>query len=205
MKAMEKVAAEILPNDMGYEWSGTSKQEIESGGQTVTIIALALIFVYLFLVALYESWSIPFAVLLICPLAAAGALIFQLVMGQAFDLYSQVGMIMLIGLAAKQAILIVEFAKELHETDGLSVEEAAVEASKIRFRAIMMTVVAFVVGMLPLILAHGAGASSRISVGSIVFGGMMAAGTLGTIMTPAFYVIIQNLVDKVLGRKPENE
>ena len=112
---------------------------------------------------------------------------------------------MLIGLAAKQAILIVEFAKELHETDGLSVEEAAVEASKIRFRAIMMTVVAFVVGMLPLILAHGAGASSRISVGSTVFGGMMAAGTLGTIMTPAFYVIIQNLVDKVLGRKPENE
>ncbi len=200
MKAMEKVATEILPNDMGYEWSGTSKQEIESGGQTVTIIALALIFVYLFLVALYESWSIPFAVLLICPLAAAGALIFQLVMGQAFDLYSQVGMIMLIGLAAKQAILIVEFAKELHETDGLSVEEAAVEASKIRFRAIMMTVVAFVVGMLPLILAHGAGASSRISVGSTVFGGMMAAGTLGTIMTPAFYVIIQNLVDKALGR-----
>ena len=205
MKAMEKVASEILPNDMGYEWSGTSKQEIESGGQTVTIIALALIFVYLFLVALYESWSIPFAVLLICPLAAAGALIFQLVMGQAFDLYSQVGMIMLIGLAAKQAILIVEFAKELHETDGLSVEEAAVEASKIRFRAIMMTVVAFVVGMLPLILAHGAGASSRISVGSTVFGGMMAAGTLGTIMTPAFYVIIQNLVDKVLGRHKKTE
>lgn len=205
MKAMEKVATEILPNDMGYEWSGTSKQEIESGGQTLTIIALALIFVYLFLVALYESWSIPFAVLLICPLAAAGALIFQLVMGQAFDLYSQVGMIMLIGLAAKQAILIVEFAKELHETDGLSVEEAAIEASKIRFRAIMMTVVAFVVGMLPLILAHGAGASSRISVGSTVFGGMMAAGTLGTIMTPAFYVIIQNLVDKVLGRHKKAE
>jgi len=200
MKAMEKVAAEVLPNDMGYEWSGTSKQEIESGGQTVTIIALALIFVYLFLVALYESWSIPFAVLLICPLAAAGALIFQLVMGQAFDLYSQVGMIMLIGLAAKQAILIVEFAKELHETDGMSVEEASVEASRIRFRAIMMTVVAFVVGMLPLIFAHGAGASSRISVGSTVFGGMMAAGTLGTIMTPAFYVIIQNLVDKMLGK-----
>ena len=121
-------------------------------------------------------------------------------MGQAFDLYSQVGMIMLIGLAAKQAILIVEFAKELHETGGRSVEEAAVEASHIRFRAIMMTVVAFVVGMLPLILAHGAGAASRISVGSTVFGGMMAAGTLGTIMTPAFYVIIQHLVYKVMGK-----
>ncbi len=205
MKAMQDVAINTLPKDMGYEWSGTSKQEIESGGQTTTIIALALIFVYLFLVALYESWSIPFAVLLICPLAAAGALIFQLIMGQAFDLYSQVGMIMLIGLAAKQAILIVEFAKELHETDGKSIEEAAVEASQIRFRAIMMTVVAFVVGMLPLILAHGAGASSRISVGSTVFGGMMAAGTLGTIMTPAFYVIIQHLVDIVMNKKVDKK
>ncbi len=205
MKAMQDVAISTLPKDMGYEWSGTSKQEIESGGQTTTIIALALIFVYLFLVALYESWSIPFAVLLICPLAAAGALIFQLIMGQAFDLYSQVGMIMLIGLAAKQAILIVEFAKELHETDGKPIEEAAVEASQIRFRAIMMTVVAFVVGMLPLILAHGAGASSRISVGSTVFGGMMAAGTLGTIMTPAFYVIIQHFVDIVMNKKVDKK
>ena len=205
MKAMEQVAKAELPNDMGFEWSGTSKQEIESGGQTTTIIALALLFVYLFLVALYESWSIPFAVLLICPLAAAGALIFQLVMGQAFDLYSQVGMIMLIGLAAKQAILIVEFAKVLHEENGMTIEEAAVEASKIRFRAIMMTVVAFVVGMLPLILAHGAGASSRISVGSTVFGGMLAAGTIGTVMTPAFYVIIQHFVDLVMNKKVENK
>ena len=205
MKAMEQVTTETMPSDMGFEWSGTSKQELESSGQTTTIISLALIFVYLFLVALYESWSIPFAVLLICPLAAVGALLFQLMMGQAFDLYSQVGMIMLIGLAAKQAILIVEFAKVLHEENGMSIEEAAVEASKIRFRAIMMTVVAFVVGMIPLVLAHGAGASSRISVGSTVFGGMLAAGTLGTIMTPAFYTIIQHFVYKVMKKKTHAE
>ena len=205
MKAMEQVTKETMPSDIGFEWSGTSKQELESSGQTTTIITLALTFVYLFLVALYESWSIPFAVLLICPLAAVGALVFQLMMGQSFDLYSQVGMIMLIGLAAKQAILIVEFAKVLHEDEGKSIEEAAVEASKIRFRAIMMTVVAFVVGMVPLVLAHGAGASSRISVGSTVFGGMLAAGTLGTIMTPAFYVIIQHLVEKVMNKKKHSE
>ena len=205
MKAMEMVTKETMPSDIGFEWSGTSKQELESSGQTTTIIGLALTFVYLFLVALYESWSIPFAVLLICPLAAVGALVFQLMMGQSFDLYSQVGMIMLIGLAAKQAILIVEFAKVLHEEDGKSIEEAAVEASKIRFRAIMMTVVAFVVGMVPLVLAHGAGASSRISVGSTVFGGMLAAGTLGTVMTPAFYVIIQHLVDRVMDKKKHHE
>ena len=197
MKAMEEVSVKTLPNDISFEWSGTSKQEIESSGQTGFIVAMALTFVYLFLVALYESWTIPMAVLLICPLAAVGALIFQLMMGQAFDLYSQVGMIMLIGMAAKQAILIVEFAKVLHEENGKTIEEAAIEAAHIRFRAIMMTVVAFVLGILPLVLATGAGAQSRISLGSTVFGGMVAAGTIGTLLTPAFYVIIQSMVDKV--------
>ena len=190
MNLMEKISDEILPEDMGYAWSGTSLQEKESSGQIGPILVMSLVFVFLFLVGLYESWLLPISVLLVTPVALVGALLFQYTSGYALDIYSQIGLVMLIGLSTKQAILIIEFAKDAHK-EGLPIKDAAMQAAKLRFRAVMMTNIAFILGLLPLVFASGAGAASRHSVGMTVFGGMLAVAFIGTFLVPAFYVMIE--------------
>lgn len=192
IKEMTRMSKEYLPEDIGFAWSGTSLQEIESQGATGPIVIMCVIFVYLFLVALYESWMLPIGVMLIVPIAALGAIIFQYVWGNSFDIYANIGLIMLMGLSAKQAILIIEFAKTERE-QGLGIVDAAMKAADIRFRAVIMTVLAFIFGILPLVFAQGPGSMSRNSLGVTVFGGMTAAAIVGTIMVPAFYVICQAL------------
>lgn len=190
LDTMEKISKKILPDDMGYAWSGTSLQEKEAGGQIGPIIAMSVIFIFLFLVGLYESWFLPVSVLLVTPVALGGALFFQYITGYSLDIYSQIGLVMLLGLSTKQAILIIEFAKDAHEK-GLFIKEAAIQAAKLRFRAVMMTNIAFILGLLPLVFASGAGAASRHSVGMTVLGGMIAVAFIGTFLVPAFYVLIE--------------
>ena len=193
MKRMEKISEEVLPEDMGFSWSGTSLQEKESTGQIGFILALALIFVYLFLVALYESWTLPIAVMMVAPVSLVGALFGQYICGYSLDLYCQIGLIMLIGLSTKQAILIVEFAKDAYIENGGDEIKAAMQAAHLRFRAVMMTNIAFILGVFPLVVASGAGSVSRHSVGTTVFAGMIAVAFLGTLLVPGFFVCIERM------------
>ncbi|HXN49466.1 MAG TPA: efflux RND transporter permease subunit, partial [Bryobacteraceae bacterium] len=200
--AMEQVAAANLPSGYGYEWTGTTYQEKEAQGHEGVIFGFAAVLVFLCLAALYESWSIPFAVLLAIPLGIFGALTAVWLRSYPYDIYTQIGIVTLIGLAAKNAILIVEFARMRRE-EGFSIVDAALEAARLRLRPILMTSFAFILGVVPLILATGAGAASRHSLGTTVFGGMNAATLLAIFIVPVLYVVIQGIAER--NRKPVPE
>ncbi len=204
LRALTEVAAEVLPEGYGFEWSGQSRQEIEAGNSSVIVLALSIVVVFLFLAALYESWAVPFAVLLATPFGFLGALIALKLGGIDFNVYGQIGLVTLVGLSAKNAILIVEFAK-LNRENGMPIFEAALEAARLRLRPILMTSFAFILGVVPLMIASGAGAASKQSVGTAVFGGMIAATVLTTLAVPAFYVLIQGIAERFGGKPSTTE
>jgi len=184
-----------LPQGYAFSWSGQSLQEIQAGNLAIVIFLLAIVFVYLFLVAQYESWALPFAVIGAVPIAIFGALAGLWLTELANNIYAQVGLVLLIGLSTKTAILIVEFAIQLRKS-GVSAAEAAGKAAVLRFRAVLMTALSFVLGVLPLVFATGAGAGSRVSLGVTVLSGMVAATVLGTLLVPVFYKWVQTLRDR---------
>ncbi len=193
MAAMERLTREDLPRGFGFEWSGQSLQEILSGQQAPMLFAISLIVVFLCLAALYESWSIPVAVLLVVPVGVLGALILTTLRGLPNDIYFKVGLLAIIGLAAKNAILIIAFARDA-QLEGKPLIAATIEACTLRFRPIVMTSLAFVLGVLPLAISGGAGANSRHAIGTGVVGGMLAATTLGLLLVPVFYVVVRRLL-----------
>jgi hydrophobic/amphiphilic exporter-1 (mainly G- bacteria), HAE1 family len=201
---MERIARQILPQGMGYEWTGIAKEQIESGKTTLLIFGLALVLVLLILAAQYESFSLPFIVLLSVPLGVTGALFAQLLRHQANDVFCQIGLVMLIGLSAKNAILIVEFANQLRER-GQSIAEAAIEAARERLRPILMTSFAFILGVFPLVTASGSGAESRHSLGTTVFGGMIVSTVMNLFFVPALYVMVEGARERIVGKPPTQE
>jgi len=195
---MEALANKTLPEGTSFEWTGLSLQEIRAGGAAPILFGLALIVVYLTLAALYESWVLPFAIMLVVPLAVLGALFAQWLRGLANDVFCQVGLVMLVGLASKNAILVVEFAKMLRE-QGESIERAALHAARVRLRPILMTSFAFIFGVIPLVIATGAGSASRNSLGTAVFGGMLLSTFLSLAVVPVFFVLIERVRERFSG------
>ena len=195
MTALEEVAAETLPVTYSYEWTDQSRDQIEAGNRSMQIFVISLIFVFLCLAALYESWTIPLAVLLSVPTAVLGCILGQYLRGQQNDVYMQIGLIMLIGLAAKNAILIVEYAK-MNMEKGMGVVDAAVEASRLRLRPILMTSFAFILGCLPLAVAPGPGAGARVSMGNAVVAGMTFNTLFGIFLIPVCFVVVEKFFSK---------
>ena len=206
LSLMDQVAANTLPRGMAYDWTATAYQEKQVGPQAYFIYALSITLVFMVLAGLYESWTSPAAVILVVPLALVGVLLALMLRDMANDLYTQVGLVLMIALASKNAILIVEFARDLH-AEGLSITEAAVEATRRRFRPIIMTSFAFILGVTPLLYAGGAGAASQRAIGTVVFGGMLSSTLLAIPFVPVFYVIMQNLSERRTrrnsGEKPD--
>jgi len=202
LNLMEQVAQKALPHGMSYDWTGTSYQEKRVGNQAYFIYALSITLVFLVLAALYESWTAPAAVILVVPMALIGVLLALMIRGLDNNLYTQVGLVLMIALASKNAILVVEFARELR-AEGMSIRDAAVEATRRRFRPIIMTSFAFILGVAPLLIATGAGAASRQSIGTVVFGGMLASTFLAIPFVPVFFVLMQGLSERRAAKKSE--
>ena len=200
MAAIDQLVAK-LPSGIGYEWTGASYQEQQSGSQAPALYAISILVVFLCLAALYESWSVPFSVMLAVPLGVLGALAAAYLRGMENDVYFQVGLLTTIGLSAKNAILIVEFAKTLHD-EGMELIAATVEACRMRLRPILMTSFAFMLGVFPLVISTGAGANSRHAIGTGVFGGMLSATLLAIVFIPLFFVVVMRLVRRTQVRQP---
>jgi HAE1 family hydrophobic/amphiphilic exporter-1 len=195
IEAMQELSAKALPLGFAYEWTGLSLEELQSAGTAALLFGLGTLVVYLTLSAQYESFVLPFIVLLAVPMALLGALLAQWGRGLQNDVYCQIGLVMLVGLSSKNAILIVEFAEQLRER-GMSISDAAVEAARIRLRPILMTSFAFILGVVPLVLAGGAGQGGRHSVGTTVFGGMIASTLLNLFFIPVLYRAVQEARDR---------